>query len=298
MVTFDRIQKYRSHTFCYDPKYRVKSKDDAIRYVNERGFIYFWPTHGIVMPSLWEAVSGDRPVPNEHDDPGHVTWGWKDSLLGKHVWYYGKILRQKATIISMETAPYFYALTENYGSPEEDYLTIYEQGRMTQEAKSVYEALLENGPLDTITLRKTAHLTSHESESRFNRALANLQEDFKIMPIDVMDAGSWHYAFAYDIVARYEPQLLEKSRYLGELDACQKILELYLRSVGAAQLQDVAKLFRWKPINIGLAIDKLQHSGVAKSHQSVEGLRYPGKIQSHPSSEKHAGDWIVLCELL
>jgi len=62
-------------------------KEEAIRYVNERGFIYFWPINGILLPSLWEAVSGDRPVPNEHDDPGHVTWGWKDSLLGKHVWY-------------------------------------------------------------------------------------------------------------------------------------------------------------------------------------------------------------------
>jgi hypothetical protein len=282
MITLDKIRDYRSHTFGYDPAVRIRTKDEAIRYVNERGYIYFWPIKGITLPSLWGAVSGDRPVPDEHDDPGHISWDWKDSLLGKHIWYYGKILRKKATIISMVIAPFFYALTENYGSPEEDYLTIYEQGRMTQEAKAVYEALLDSSPLDTITLRKKAHLTSHESESRFNRALTDLQTDFKIMPVEVVDAGSWHYSFAYDIVARYEPFLLENARFLGELDARQKILELYFRSVGAAQIRDLVKLFGWKPPDINQAIERLVKAGIIQEHQTLEG---------------HPGDWLVLDEL-
>jgi hypothetical protein len=283
MSTLDRLREYRLHAFGYDSKYRMKSKDEAIRYVNKRGFIYFWPIRGIVLPSLWGAVSGDRPVPNEHDDPGHISWEWKDSLLGKHVWYYGKILRKKATIISLDIAPYFYTLSENYGSPEEDYLTIYEQGRMTQEAKTVYEVLLDHSPLDTITLRKAAHLTSQESESRFNRALADLQADFKIMPVGVVDAGSWHYAFSYDIVARHEPSLLEQARYLGELDARQKILERYFHSVGAAQLRDVAKLFSWKPADLQQAIDRLELTGVIKCQQVLESM---------------PGEWMILAEIL
>jgi len=199
------------------------------------------------------------------------------------VWFYGKILRKKATIISMEIAPYFYTLTENYGSPEEDYLTIYEQGRMTQEAKAVYEALLANSPMDTINLRKTAHLTSQDSESRFNRALADLQADFKIMPVGVVDAGSWHYSFAYDLVARYEPSIVENARYLGELDARQKILELYFRSVGAAQSRDLAKLFGWKPPDLEQAIHRLE------LNQHIRTIR---------DTEEFRGEWMVLNELL
>jgi len=282
MITLNRIQEYRSNTYGFNPKFRLKTKEEAIHYVNERGYIYFWPITGVTLPSLWGAVSGDRIVPSEHDDPGHITWDWKDSLLGKHVWYYGKILRNKATIISMSIAPYFYALTENYGSPEEDYLTIYEQGRLTQEAKVVYEALLENGPLDSIALRKAAHLTSHLSESRFNRALTDLQADFKIMPVGVVDAGSWHYSFSYDIVARYEPAILEKARYLGELDAHQKILDLYFHSVGAAQHRDLVKLFRWKPSDLELAVSRLVETGIIQTHQTLEGK---------------SGDWMVLNEL-
>ena len=283
MTIFDRLQEYRLHTFSYHPKDRVKTKDEAIRYVNERGYIFFWPLKGIILPSLWGAVSGKRPVPNEHDDPGHISWDWKDSLLGKHVWYYGKILRKKATIISMSIAPHFYALTENYGAPEEDYLTVYEQGRMTQEAKVIYETLLENSPMDTITLRKKAHLTNRESESRFNRALTDLQADFKIMPVEVVDAGSWHYSFAYDIVARHEPTILENARYLGESGARQKILELYFRSVGAAQMRDLVKLFGWKSPDIEQTLMHLERVGIIQKHQSLDSL---------------PGEWMILDGLL
>lgn len=283
LLTFDRLQEYRSLTFRQNPQQRLKTRDEAVHFVDQRGFIYFWPITGITFPSLWGAVAGNRPVPSEHDDPGHVSWDWKDSLLGKHVWYYGKVLRNKATIISLAVAPFFYALSENYGAPEDDYLTIYEQGRMTQEAKAVYEALLDNSPLDTISLRKTAHLTSHESESRFNRALSDLQADFKIMPVGVVDAGSWHYSFAYDIVTHHEPFLVENARYIGELDARRKILELYFLSVGAAQYRDVSRLFGWKLPDIEQTVANLVAAQVIKDHQPLNGL---------------TGEWTVLAELL
>jgi hypothetical protein len=160
----DTLKKYRAQTFSTQPGLRLHSKEEAIHFVNQRGFVYFWPIKNILLPSLWGAVAGERPVADAHDDPGHATWGWKDELLGQRAWYYAKVLRKKATMIAMEIAPYFYALSENYGSPEEDYLTLYEQGRLTQEAKNVYEAILDKGPLDTIALRKAAHLTSSESD--------------------------------------------------------------------------------------------------------------------------------------
>ena len=62
---------------------RLLSLIDAATFVNERGFIFFWPIKGITFPSLWIAVAGDRKVADAHDDPGHITWGWKDDALGK-----------------------------------------------------------------------------------------------------------------------------------------------------------------------------------------------------------------------
>lgn len=224
---------------------RIRTPEEALEWINDRGFVYFWPIKDVVMPSLWVAVAGDRPVGAEHDDPGHITWGWKDAALGKRTWYYAKILRRKATFISMEVAPFFYALSENYGSPEIDYLIAYEEGRLTQAARQVYEAILKEGALNTVDLRKAARLTSKQSDSEFNRALEVLQADFKILPVGVAKAGAWNYSFIYDIPAHHLPDLPLTAHMIGEAQAREVLVELYFRSVGAAQLKDVVKLFGW-----------------------------------------------------
>ncbi|HKZ55724.1 MAG TPA: crosslink repair DNA glycosylase YcaQ family protein [Anaerolineales bacterium] len=280
---FRQVDAYRARTYRLRPALRLKSPDDAVRFVEERGFIFFWPIQGVELPSLWAAVAGDRPVPSEHDDPGHISWGWKDALLGSRRWYYAKALRGRATIISMEVAPYFYALSENYGAPEEDYLQQYEQGRMPLETKNVYEALLQEGPLDTIALRRAARLTSRESDHRFNRALTELQVDFKILPVGVAQAGAWHYAYIYDLVPRHFPDLPEKARFIGERTATAKLLELYFRSVGAVPLSQIGKVFRWSVKEREAALERLGGEGVL-----TRGLR------TNQSRE----EWVALAELL
>jgi hypothetical protein len=273
------LQDYRRKAFNLLPGQHLKTCDEAVAYVNQRGFVYFWPIKEIAMPSLWAAVAGDRPVADAHDDPGHVTWGWKDALLGQRAWYYAKVLRKRATMISFEVVPYFYALSENYGAYDEDYLTIYEQGRMPQETKAIYEALLDHGALDTIALRREARLTSKESEARFNKALTELQVDFKILPVAVTDAGAWRYAFAYDIVARYYPDIIERARPISERQARQELAKLYLQSVGAAQLSEVVRLFGWRKPNAESALERLVEAGeaVVVKIEDEKGVFYASK---------------------
>ena len=148
----ERLEEYRAETFRL--RQPLATREEAVEYVNRRGYVYFWPIKEVTLPSLWVAVAGDRPVADEHDDSGHTTWGWKDQLLGERVWYYAKILRKRATFIALDVLPAFFALSENYGEPEKDYLLQYDEGRLTFEAKTVYETLLTQGPLDTVSLRK------------------------------------------------------------------------------------------------------------------------------------------------
>ena len=282
MPTLDlkRLLSHRARTFNLPPSKPLSTPDQARRFVDARGFIYFWPIKGIDLPSLWTAVAGERPVADQHDDPGHVTWGWKDGALDKKIWYYGKILRRNATMISLEVAPYFYALSENYGSPEEDYLIAYHEGRLTQSAKQIYETLLENGALNTIDLRRLAKL-ANAKESEFNKGLEQLQSDFKILPIGVSEAGAWRYSHIYEIVTRHFPDLPEQARTISESQARTKLLELYLASVGAAQLRDVTKLFGWPKEIAERTVNKLVEKDVL------------AKV-SHP---KHEGEWLALVNL-
>lgn len=277
------LKKFNAHrvqTFHLPPAKPISSPSRALTFVNQRGFVFFWPIKGIDLPSLWTAVAGERPVADKHDDPGHVTWGWKDNALPKRIWYYGKILRRKATMISLEIAPYFYALSGNYGSPEEDHLLAYEDGRLTLAAKNIYDALLKEGALDSISLRKAARMTSAK-ESEWNRALEDLQMDFKILPVGVAEAGAWKYAFIYQVAAYHYPDLPEQGRHIGESQARNKLLELYFNSVGAAQMRDVSKMFGW---------------GHELTTRAVERLVERGKLIKAGYPEKN-GEWLALPEL-
>ncbi len=268
-LTLDAIQAYRNRTYRLTPGPRLTSKEQAIAYVAERGFVYFWPIKDVTLPSLWTAVAGDRPVADEHDDPGHVTWGWKDELLPARAWYYAKVLRRKATVISLDIAPYFYALSENYGEPEQDYLVQYDEGRLTVEAKTLYETLLSQGPLDTVSLRKLARMTSKASDAPFHRAVEMLQADFKILPVGIAEAGAWKYAFVYECVHRWYPDLAERARPIRQAEARARLAELYLRSVGAAQERDLARLFGWPAREISQAVAHLAAAGIAQPDITV-----------------------------
>jgi hypothetical protein len=281
MIDLKKLNTHRTRTFNLPPSKRLSSPAQAVDFVNERGFIYFWPIKGIDLPNLWTAVAGNRPVADKHDDPGHITWGWKDNSLSQKAWYYAKVLRKKATMISLDIAPYFYALSENYGSPDEDYLVIYEEGRMTQAAKQVYETLLNEGAMNTIDLRRAASL-ANAKDSEFNRALEFLQSDFKILPVGVAEAGAWKYSFIYEIVPRHFPDLPESARKIGEGEARAKLIELYFESVGVAQERDAIKLFGWKKELVTKAI-----AGLVKK-----------RVLSEAEHPKQKGNWYSLSNLI
>jgi hypothetical protein len=272
-ITAAQLQAYRQQTFCLTDALRLRSVEDALSFVNERGFVYFWPIKGANLPNLWAAVAGQRPVADKHDDPGHVPWGWKDGMLDKRQWYYGKILRGKATMIALDVVPAFYALSENYGDPEHDYLQLYEDGLLSREAKLIYETLLREGPLDTVNLRRKIHMTGKASNSPFERGLTGLQRDFKILPVGIAEAGAWRYSFIYDLVHRHYPELPEKARSIKRSEARQKLLGLYFASLGAATAAEARKVFQWPKKDLDRALDTLVEFGTIKGGVQVEGQR-------------------------
>jgi len=261
IVNQKRIYQYRSNTYRFNPSLRLHSIKDAVNFVNQRGFVFFWPITGIDMPSLWCAVAGDRSVPNNHDDPGHITWRWKDDLLGKKKWYYAKILRQKSTIISLKLVPYFFALSQSVNEGLGDLTFLYKQGKISAEEKWIYEALTISGPLDTITLRHQSNLSASVSASRFNRALVLLQRDFRIMPSGISQNGRWKYAYFYQTVQNEFPELIEQSMRINKEYPFITILRSYFRSNGTGTAKIIQKIFGWHVDDINKAINSLFATG-------------------------------------
>jgi hypothetical protein len=161
--------------------------------------------------------------------------------------------------VSLELLPYFYALSENFGDLS-DYLQEYEDGKMTAEAKVVYEAILENGPLDTVQLRRRAHLNANSAKSRFDRALVELQVGLKVLPIGVAEAGAWNYAFIYELLQRWFPDVPQQARPIKRSKARRVLVQRYLDDVVAADRSMIAKVFhimKWTPAELNRTLDVL-----------------------------------------
>lgn len=275
IISLDLLAQHRAQTYFTAPGKRLTNFEQAVRFVNERSFAMFWPVKGIEMPSLWTAAAGDRPVPDVHDDPGHITWDWKDKSLGKKKWYYGRVIKRRNAFIGMDMLPFFYALSPNYGEPEQDYLIQYEQGHLRPEAKWIFEALLKEGPLDTLALKKAARLSSPESEGRFNRGIDDLQMEFKINPIGIAPVGAWRYAFIYECTHRHFPELFSRVIELGidEKIARVEVTKKYLLSTGAAPILQAGKIFGWQPAEAQRTIQELlvKNDVIRASHPSLDG---------------------------
>ncbi len=254
---------------------RVTTPEQARKFVDDIGFCFLFPIQQVEMPSLWDAIAG-HVVKTSSSHSGYEierTWGWKDDSLNKKQWYYGKLLRHKATLVSLDFLPNFYALSENYGDVEHDYLDEYRQGRLSAEAKAIYEALLKNGALDTIRLRRESHLSSEASKPRFEKALTELQIGLKVLPIGIAEAGAWRYAFIYEILPRWLPDTPERARAITRGQARQAILDQHLRNVIAATLPAASRVFGWALAETRQAAEVLAEQGCLALDVKVSGIR-------------------------
>ena len=226
---------------------RITSPEQAVQFVNDVGFCFLFPIQNVEMPSLWDAIAGRvvKTYPNHSGYEIERTWGWKDQSLDRRWWYYGKLIRAKATLISLDVLPNFYALSENFGDYEHDYLEEYKTGQLTAEAKQVYEALLKNGALDAVRLRREAHMSSDANKGRFDKALTDLQTGLKVLPVGIAPVGAWRYAFIYELLPRWYPQIPGRAQQVGRAEARRRILDQYLRNMIFSTIPIAARVFGW-----------------------------------------------------
>jgi hypothetical protein len=261
----DWIEKARARRYRRTPDLRVQTVDEAAQFVDDVGFVLFWPIKGTEAPNLFHAIAGQiRDVPMAHDDPDlSRCWSWKDQSLGSRRWYYAKLLRRKATMIAPRLWGAFYALTHNYGDLE-DYMERVLDGKMTMEARTIYEALLHEGPIGTVALRKTVGLAASSSKSRFERGLVELQVDMKALPVGLAEEGAWRYSFRYDIPMRHYPDLVPEARKLTTAEAWEALVGAYIEGVVVAETRQIRQMFHiFEPTKRDLdrALDTLTSKG-------------------------------------
>jgi hypothetical protein len=280
-VTPEQVMNYRDQRYRRRKGLRLRNSRQALGFINDVGFCWLFPAKDAEMPTLWEAICGEsRPIPIQHDDQalGHA-WDWKDELPSRGLVFYGKLLRAKPTLVSLELLPDFYALSENYGDIE-DYLIEYQEGRLSDEARRVYEALLRHGAMPTSHLRRHAGLEGKSSALRFDRAIRELQLGLKIVKTGISDANSWGYCYVYDVLLRRFPELPARAGAIHSNDAMRVLLRTYLRNVGTASERSVARIFSWESARLSALSERCAHAEEIKRGVRVDG--WPGEYLATP----------------
>jgi len=287
VLTQDQIEAWRDRRYHRTPALRLRSEEAARAFVDEVGFCFLFGAKGLEMPSLWAAITGaKRDAPVHHNDPDlGRTWTWKDTLPARGEVYYGKLLRARPMLVSLGLVPTFYALSPNYGELD-DYLEQYEAGRMTVEAKNVYEALLNEGALATSRLRQVAGLAGGGAVARlFDRAITDLQTEMKIVKVGISDANRWGYAYVYDLFLRRFPDVPERARAISTDQAMDTLLLHYLQNVLAAPESMVRRLFGWDDWEWDRLLERLTGRGLIQRLPRLEGARGAHLALADPSVE-------------
>jgi hypothetical protein len=278
----EQVQTARDRRYRRLPALRLADEQDAVQFLDDVGLCLLFSAKSIELPTLWGAIcGGDRPVPLHHDDYElGLAWRWKDTIPARREVLYGKFLKNRPVFISLDLVPSFYALSDNYGEPD-DYLEAYRAGRMSDEARRVYEALLDRGPLSTSELRQAAGITSKGAGKYFDRAITELQMGFQIVKSGISDANRWKYCYVYDLFIRHFPEQVAEARQITQDAASLSILSRYLQAVLAARPADVGRLLGWDNWRLERAIRLATETGQLIAGVQVEGLA--GEHLAHPT---------------
>jgi hypothetical protein len=274
VLTRETLRALRAERYHQRSHLRVASESEALAFLNAVGLSLLFSASDMELPSLWGALSGsDAPPPRRaRNRKVGQAWRWKDTLPIEGKVLYGKFLRKKPVFISLDLAPHFYALSPNFGEPADDYLIDYQDGKLSIEAKQIYEALLEIGALPTSRLRREASLSGKESASRFERGLAELQMQFRITKVATSDANRWGYMYVYDLFHRHFGDVVAASRDISGTRARETILLRYLHTVVATTEADVARLFGWIRRDVERLVERLSLEGRLRANVRIDGL--------------------------
>lgn len=250
-----KLERLRDQIYRRTRARRVKTISDAARFIDAVGFcLLFASTQGIELPSLFEAVKGRRDAHIEDwDADSDRVWVWKNDLPAAKRAYYGKVLAHgKPVFISLKMLPYLYAMHAPRDVREE-----YRHGRLSLEAKRVYDVLCERGPTPARELRMASGFERKDGTQRFHRGLDELQRAMVVLPVGaVVESGAWASQI-FGLTARWFPREIERAERIGVDGARRQVIARYVQTVVAAKIAMMARLFGMPREAVVLAVDEL-----------------------------------------
>jgi hypothetical protein len=269
--TLEEIEVWRDRVHRRMPSRAVATKRQALSFVNEVGFCFAFKSENSELPCLWHAACGARdPVmpKHTHHDPGiSFVWEMKNVLPAEGKIYYGKLLKRRPMMVSLEYLPCFYVLSHRTGLKTE-YEKEFFKGRLTGTAHAVMDALADSSPQTTRGLKLATGNHGKSSRIHFDRAMAELQEKMFIVKVAELDDP---FTFVWAPLRETFPDQIRRARRLNPETARARILTRYFRNQLVSSVPTITRLFRWERQSIFHTLGRLVREGIIATGIRVEG---------------------------
>ena len=234
---------------------RVSTRGEAVKYIDAAGFCMLFPVKNIPLTSLYYAVTRRNPQSDfVWDRYVEMLWKWKDELPQRKSAYYAKYFRGRGTFISREQLPFFLAMRET-AVESNDHEHFYAEGRIREDARAIWEAIGENGPLATLELRNICKMDSKAGNVRFKRAVADLQCVLVLVHFGTeQETGAWASA-RYELTCRAFPKETAAARKIAPGEARRMLAAKFVACYPGAAHGQVARLFGWTKVETAAAME-------------------------------------------
>ncbi len=268
-LTVAEVDKWRDRTHRCVPRLAVRTKKQTLDFVNDVGFCFAFKAVNSELPCLLHAAAGDRNhmLPRNAQSDAHLSFVWemKNILPSEKKIFYGKVLKRRPTMISLEYLPYFYALAERTGTKEEHQLQ-FKSGRLSDLARNIMDALMDSSPQVTKGLKLATGKHAKDDRSEFDKAMAELQSKMYI----VKTAEYHPFTFEWALVRKSFPGQVRQARKISAEEARVKILERYFRNQLIASVPLIQRLFGWNRRNIYQTLGHLVNRGTIMANVKIE----------------------------
>jgi len=224
---------------------QVLTPGEAVKYIDAVGYCMLFPVASVPLPSLYCVVSRRSPDDGIYFDKYfEMVWDWKDQLPRRRRAFYAKYFRARGTFISRQQLPSFLAMREAAVAPEE-HERFYAGGRISADARAIWETLEREGPLATLELRHACQMETTAGNIRYKRAMLDLQRSLIVSHFGAeQETGAWA-SNRFELVCRAFSAETAAARKVSPQEARARLVAKFLEWRPGAPAAQIARLFGW-----------------------------------------------------
>ena len=223
---------------------RVRTLQQAAKWVDEVGLALLYPNGDYVAPSLWEAATGHSDMDWEAPETWKV-WAWKDELPAARLACVGLHVARTSSIVAPALVAAVYALTAD------------ERETLEGLEREIADASLELGRPAT---RRELRLLVGTDTRLGDRAVNALQRKLVLTNAGVDAEGGGWGATLHDLFARRWKAKLGKVP--AREDALLALSSSLVRAAGEVSAADLAAALRVRRREATETLERLEANGV------------------------------------